>query len=73
MTPVALEVAVQDEIEARLEEADALRMKQVERARRSEYATLGPIDLRMARQARCGGTKHDPPSGQRATGCSPPI
>lgn len=35
MTPVALDVAlaVQDEIEARVKEADALRMKQVERAR----------------------------------------
>lgn len=34
MTPVALDVAlaVQDEVEARLEEADALRYKQVERA-----------------------------------------
>jgi len=35
MTPVALEVAlaVQQELEARIEEADALRFKQVERAR----------------------------------------
>ena len=35
MTPVALEVALamQQELEARIEEADALRFKQVERAR----------------------------------------
>jgi DNA-binding CsgD family transcriptional regulator len=50
ITPVALEVAlaVQDEIEARLEETDALRMKQVERARyeaelaRSRFMQVDP-------------------------------
>lgn len=50
MTPVALDVAlaVQDEIEARLEETDALRMKQVERARyeaelaRSRFMQVDP-------------------------------